>query len=52
MTPKTLTKEQAVSLLAEKLDCSPDALAFLLNTDNAEQKYNESLMIPEQRILN
>lgn len=52
MNQKILTKEQAVSLLAKKLNCSPDALGFLFKIHNSESNHTETLMIPEQRLLN
>ena len=52
MKTKILTKEQAVTMLADRLDCAPDALAFLFNFDNIQRNYNETLIIPDQRILN
>lgn len=51
MKTEILTKEQAVLLLADRLDCSPDALAFLFNSDNPSGNYTETLVIPDHRIL-
>lgn len=52
MKTKTLTKEQAVSLLTERLGCSADALAFLFNSKTQQKNYSETLKIPDQRVLN
>ena len=47
---ETPTKEQITLLLAQRLNCCPEALTFLFQTDNSFNNFNDTLGIPELSI--
>lgn len=52
MNEKILTKEQAVLLLATRLECSTEALSFLFRSHGSERSHHAALIIPKQHLSN
>lgn len=50
MNKKVLTKDQAISFLATKLECSTEDLSFLFKSYSPDRNYSETLIIPEQHL--
>jgi hypothetical protein len=49
MDTNSLTKEQVIFLLSDKVNCAPDALFFLFSAKISSKECFESLKIPDFR---